>query len=113
METKNRDSPVVYIASPFAGDEQHNTVMARRYCRYAVDQGCIPIAPHLWLPGILSEETERDLAIDMDLRLLDLCNEIWICGETISNGMRVELKHALSTGIPVRFVEEEELNVRD
>ena len=37
MEIKNRDSPVVYIASPFAGDEQHNTEMARRYCRYAVD----------------------------------------------------------------------------
>ena len=49
----------------------------------------------------------------MDLRLLDLCSEIWICGETISKGMRLELKYALSTGIPVRFVEEEELNVRD
>ena len=50
---------------------------------------------------------------DMDLRLLGLCSEIWICGETISKGMRLELIYALSTGIPVRFVEEEELNVRD
>ena len=111
METKNKDSPIVYIASPFAGDERYNTEMARRYCRYAVDQACIPIAPHLWLPGILSEETERDLALDMDLRLLGLCSEIWLCGETISKGMRMELKYALSAGIPVRLVEEDEVNV--
>ena len=113
MEIRNKDSPVIYIASPYAGDVKRNTEMARRYSRYAIDQGCIPITPHLWLPGILSEETERDLAIDMGLRLLGLCSEIWICGETISKGMRLELKYAISTGIPVRFVEEEELNVRD
>lgn len=110
METKNRDSPVVYIASPFAGDEQHNTVMARRYCRYAVDQCCIPIAPHLWLPGILSEETERDLAISIDLRFLALCEELWVCGE-ISEGMQREIDHASAMGMPVRYVKEEEIYV--
>ena len=42
--------PLVYVASPYAGDILHNTELARRYCRYAVDQGCIPLAPHLLFP---------------------------------------------------------------
>ena len=61
MKIRNKDSPIVYIASPYAGDVKRNAEMARRYSRYAIDQGCIPITPHLWLPGILSEATEREL----------------------------------------------------
>lgn len=65
MKIRNRDSPVVYICSRYSGDVKQNTEMARRYCRYAVDQGYIPLAPHLLLPQFLSEETERDLAITL------------------------------------------------
>lgn len=39
--------PVVYICSPFSGDMEGNQEKAARYCRFAVDSGYIPIAPHL------------------------------------------------------------------
>ena len=108
---KNRGSPIVYIASKYAGDTAHNTEMARRYCRYAINQGCIPLAPHLLLPQFLSEETERDLAISIDLRLLSLCEELWVCGE-ISEGMMREIEEAKMAGMPVRYVKED-INVRN
>lgn len=107
---KNRDSPVVYIASKYAGDIPHNTDMARRYSRYAIEKGYIPLAPHLLLPQFLSEETERDLAISIDLRFLALCEELWVCGE-ISEGMQREIDDASAMGMPVRYVKEEEIYV--
>lgn len=107
---KNRDSPVVYIASKYAGDIPHNTDMARRYSRYAIEKGYIPLTPHLLLPQFLSEETERDLAISIDLRFLDLCEELWVCGK-ISEGMQREIDHASAMGMPVRYVKEEEIYV--
>ncbi len=113
METRNKDSPLVYICSPYSGDIRHNTEMARRYSRCAIDQGCIPIAPHLWLPGILSEETERELAIGIDLKLLERVDEIWICGSVISKGMRREIDYAAAIGLPVRHITEDELYVCD
>ena len=113
MEIRNKDSPVIYIASPYAGDVKRNTEMARRYSRYAIDQGCIPITPHLWLPGILSEATERELAISIDLRLLDLVSELWVCGDMVSEGMKREIDHATEAGIPVRIFQEEVFHVRD
>ena len=39
--------PIVYICSPFAGDIEGNIANAKRYCRFAVDSGYIPIAVHL------------------------------------------------------------------
>ena len=41
------DRPLVYICSPFSGDIEGNTKKAREYSRFAVDQGAIPLAPHL------------------------------------------------------------------
>ena len=87
MNTRNKDSPVVYICSRFRGNIAHNMAMARRYSRFAADRGCVPLTPHLWLPQFLSEETERDLAISMDLKLLERCDELWVCGDEISEGM--------------------------
>ena len=110
---KNRDSPIVYICSKFRGNIAHNMAMARRYSRYAADIGCVPLTPHLWLPQFLSEETERDLAISMDLRLLERCDELWVCGDEISEGMAREIAHADEAGIPVRFITEEVLHVCD
>ncbi len=38
---------LVYICSPYSGDVKANVKAARKYCRYAVDKGYMPIAPHL------------------------------------------------------------------
>ncbi len=110
---KNRDSPVIYICSRYRGDIAHNMAMARRYSRYAADRGCVPLTPHLFLPQFLSEETERELAISMDLKLLERCDELWVCGDEISEGMAREIAHADGAGIPVRHITEEDIYVRD
>jgi hypothetical protein len=47
---------LVYIASPYRGDTEHNHANAVRYCRFAVTQGKMPVAPHIWLPQFLSDD---------------------------------------------------------
>ena len=113
METRNKDSPIAYICSPYSGDTGRNTLAARRYSRFATDRGYIALAPHLLLPQYISEEKERELAISIDIRFLDLCQELWVCGDTISEGMKREIAHAETAGIPVRYIREEEIDVRD
>ena len=110
---KNRDSPFVYICSPYSGDVERNTELARRYSRLAVKKGFIPLAAHLLLPQFISEETERELAISLDLKILECCREIWVCGGTISEGMKTEILYARTLGIPERSIKEEEINVRN
>ena len=79
-EKAARYRPLVYICSPYSGDTEGNTEKARRYSRFAADADTIPIAPHLLFPQFLSEETERELAIFMDLVLLGKCEQLWVFG---------------------------------
>lgn len=101
--------PIIYVCSPYSGDATGNTERARRYSRFVVDEGGIPLTPHLFLPQFMQEETERDLAIFMDLALLSKCAELWVFGDVISNGMQIEISHAQRKGKPVRYVSEEEI----
>lgn len=96
--------PVVYVCSPYSGDVEVNVMNARRYCRFAVDQGCIPIAPHLLLPQFMrdNDPAEHDLAIFMDLVLLSKCAELWVFGDQISTGMRIEVTKAKQKSMTIR-----------
>ncbi|MBR6029421.1 MAG: DUF4406 domain-containing protein [Clostridia bacterium] len=97
--------PLVYICSPFSGDTETNLENARRYSRFALDQGCIPITPHLLFPQFMDDSipAERDLAMQMNMTLLTKCEELWAFGDRISEGMSIEITRARQEGKPVRF----------
>lgn len=99
--------PLVYICSPFSGDTQANTEKARRYSRFAVDKGAVPIAPHLLFPQFLSEETERELALFMDMVLLTKCEQLWVFGSDVSEGMRREIGKAKKEHMTIRYFTED------
>ena len=99
--------PVVYICSPYSGNIKANTANARRYCRYAVDNGRIPIAPHLFLPQFMSEETEREDAMFMNYVFLSKCRELWVFGDKITAGMADEIEKAKQRKIPIRYFSDE------
>lgn len=99
---QKRYRPIVYICSPFSGDIEGNTTMARCYSRFAVDQGAIPIAPHLLLPQFMKEETERELAMFMDIAILSKCKELWVFG-TPTAGMQSEINFAERKNMTIRY----------
>ena len=100
--------PMVYICSPLSGNIAANQHSARRYCRFAVDGGYIPLAPHLYFPQFMddSSRAERDLALFMDIVLLSKCAELWVFGPTISDGMKTEIERARKSGIRTRYFSE-------
>ena len=101
--------PIVYVCSPFSGDVEGNILKARRYCRFVVDQGGIPLAPHLLFPQFMNEDTERELAMFMDMALLSKAAQLWVFGDRISEGMQREIERADSKRMPIRFINEEEM----
>ena len=112
-ENAKRFKPVVYICSPYSDNVKLNTANARRYCRYAVDKGCIPIAPHLLFPQFMNEETERETAMFMNYVLLTKCKELWVFGSKITNGMVEEIEKAKQRKIRIRCFTEEIKEVND
>ena len=100
--------PIVYICSAFSGDMEGNTKKARAYSRFAVDQGAIPIAPHLLLPQFMNEETERSLAMFMDIAILSKCKELWVFGSPTA-GMQAEIAYAEKKQMTIKYFDEKEI----
>ena len=98
---------LVYICSRYSGDTEDNAAKAVRYSRFAVDEGVIPLAPHLLLPLYMDEEKERGKAIAMDLVILERCDELWVFGEEWSAGMKSEIEAAGRLGMKIRRFTEE------
>ena len=101
--------PIVYICSPFSGDVEENVEKARRYCRFAVDNGCIPIAPHLLFPQFLDDNDmiEREMGIHFGNVLMSHCAEVWGFGEYTSSGMSAEIDRAKMKGYKLRYFSSE------
>lgn len=103
VKEEKKYRPLVYICSPFSSDPVGNTEKAKRYSRYAVDAGAIPFAPHLLLPLYMKEESERGLALFMDMVFLSKCDELWVFGDKISSGMQAEIDKATRKNMKIRY----------
>ena len=104
-KSENPYLPLVYIASPFAGDAERNIMKAQGYCRFAVSKGFIPLAPHLHYPQFMddSDRSQRDLGIRFALILLGKCDQLWVLGDKVSDGMSREIAKAKKRGMPIKY----------
>ena len=98
--------PKKHLKKPFRVSK--NVENARRYSRFAVDSGCIPIAPHLLFPQFMNDENpkERQLGLFFGMVLLSKCAEVWVFGDRISPGMDAEIKRARWKNFRLRYFTE-------
>ncbi|MBQ8921761.1 MAG: DUF4406 domain-containing protein [Oscillospiraceae bacterium] len=108
-----KDQKRVYICSPLrpistdpilrANELIDNLKLTKDACTFAALRGCEPIAPHLYYPQFLDDNdpTERALGMELGLKALRSCDELWIISSRISSGMSAEIKEAQKCGIPV------------
>ena len=89
-----RKNRFAYICSPYRDNPRVNVMRARHYCKFAVSQGRIPLAPHLYFPQFMSEAAEREEVMQLNFELLKLCGEVWVFGDKITEGMAMEIERA-------------------
>jgi len=108
MQKGNESMKKIFICSPFRGNIEENTKAAQFFAKVIIGTGRIPIAPHLYFPQFLDEDNpnERMNGIEMGLELMDVCDEVYVLGFNITEGMRFELNHAREKRIPVRLYDE-------
>ena len=96
----------IYVCSPYSGDVEKNTQIALIHCKNLYRFGAIPIAPHLYFTRFLNDasSTEREDGIEMGLHLMKFCDEVWVFGGVITDGMQREIKFAKENKIPVKEV---------
>lgn len=100
---------LVYICSPLHGDIEANIRKADEYCAYAASCGVVPLAPHTIFTRYLNENDpeQRQQGLQMGLELLNRCDDLWVMGGEISEGMRGEIEFAKKEQIPILYVSDE------
>lgn len=97
---------IVYIAHPISGDIKNNLEKIRQIVRHInlTMPDVVPFAPY-WLDcfaldDTVKEERERGIKNDTELFMRRFIDELWLFGNTISAGMKAEMKLAETLGIP-------------
>lgn len=82
-----------------------NKKKANEYCARAAKAGAVPLAPHTIFTQYLDDNipSQRRQGLEMGLELLRRCEELWVCGGVISEGMRGEIAFAKEHGIAIRY----------
>lgn len=89
----------IFVCSPLKGvdtdmnDMYDNIHKAVEYSKYVIDCGHIPITPHLYFTQMLNDDepAERMLGMELGLELMKMCDELWVFGSRISEGMKREI----------------------
>jgi hypothetical protein len=101
-----RDVRVVYVAHPLSGpDRDANIARAARWCAWAFKSGYAPVADWIVLASQL-DESWREQGLRADCALIKRCDEVWLVGGRVSEGMRIEAAAARLVGLPVKDLTE-------
>lgn len=96
---------LVFICSPYRGNIEANTKVAKQIGYQASVCGYAPVIPHLMYPQFLDDNdpAQRVRGLMMGRELLAKCDMLWIIGGRITQGMRYEINNAKKLFIPIRL----------
>ncbi len=101
----------VYICSPLGGDIEGNLERVKRYTKYALMCGTAPFVPHFYALCIDDNiPEERGIGLAAGLGMLWFCDELWIFGDEISEGMLAEMKFCKNLNIKMKKISEKQIN---
>ena len=83
---------IVFVCSLFQG-KQENIDKAKQYCKYVLERGYIPLAPHVYFSQFMDDRNPEDRrkALEMNKKLMEFCDELWVFGDEMTEGMKEEI----------------------
>ena len=100
----------VYVCAPLGGNVESNLKKVRAYTEYALRCGTAPVVPHFYALCLDDNDLkDREIGLAAGLSLLWFCDELWLFGDTVMEGMRAELQFCKNLNIRVRKITEKEI----
>lgn len=101
----------VYICSPLGGNIKENLQKVKKYTRYALMCGTAPVVPHFYALCLNDNiSKEREIGMAAGRSLLWFCDELWLFGAEITEGMKAELALCKNLNLKTRKIREDEIN---
>jgi hypothetical protein len=100
----------VYICSPLRGNIPENLEKVKRYTAFALRCGTAPVVPHFYAYCLDDNDPkDRKTGLAAGMSLLWFCDEIWVFGDVITEGMSKEIEFCRNLNITTRYIQEREI----
>lgn len=100
----------VYICAPLGGNIKDNLKKAKQYARYALLCGTAPVVPHFYAECLDDRiPKEREIGMAAGLSLLWFCDEMWIFGDEVTEGMTAEIQFCKNLNVKTRIIRESDI----
>ena len=100
----------VYVCAPLGGNVESNLKKVRAYTEYALRCGTAPVVPHFYAECLDDNDPkDREIGLAAGLSLLWFCDELWLFGDTVTDGMKNELQFCKNLNIRIRKITENEI----
>lgn len=101
----------VYICAPLGGDVKGNLEKAKLYTEYALRCGVAPVTPHFYALCLNDiDPKEREIGRAAGMSLLWFCDELWIFGDEVTDGMKAEIDFCRSLSLKTRKIRDSEID---
>jgi len=99
-----------YICSPLSGNTKENLKNAVAYARFVFDRcGMIPVMSHFYVLILDDDiEFERKIGTSLGLEMILDAKHMWVFGDTITLGMKDEIRLAESLKRVIHYVSDEQ-----
>lgn len=100
----------VYVCAPLGGDVGSNLKKVRTYTEYALRCSTAPVVPHFYAECLDDNDPkDREIGLAAGLSLLWFCDELWLFGDAVTDGMKNELQFCKNLNIRIRKITENEI----
>ena len=101
----------VYICAPLAGNIKENFVNAVTYTEFALKSGVAPVTPHFYAMCLNdNKKEEREIGRSAGMSLFRFCDEMWIFGDVVTEGMKAEINFCRNLNVKMRKIKPHEIN---
>ena len=104
----SKEMPKAYICSPLHGDEKQNINNAIAYAKFVYDR-CekIPIMSHFYALVLDdNDKMQREIGISIGLGQILDSQEVWVFGNTITEGMGEEIRNAMALNREIHYIDD-------
>lgn len=87
----------------YTAQSKHYFYCRDAVCEFVFQQGAVPLNPFRAFDYFLGDRVHRDEVRDGNRRLLQACDEVWIFGDTLADGVLIEIAQATQSMKPVKY----------
>lgn len=106
---------VIYMAHPVSGDVENNIKRAKAWMRWLEENYDVAVCASWILECEIWDDNNpehRAAGLRRDMAILERCDELWLVGACVSNGMAMERAHAEKRGLIIRDLTQREFPCR-